>query len=36
VKYVNDATQVVLLLLAITLLLITVKVFILDPRKKRP
>lgn len=33
--YVNDAIQVVFLLLLATTLLAAVKVFFLDPRKKR-
>lgn len=33
--YVNDATQVVFLLMAVLLIAISVKVFFLDPRKKR-
>ena len=34
-KYVADATQVMFLLLGILLIAITVKVFFLDPRKKK-
>ncbi len=34
--YVNDASQVVFLLLGVTMVFVVVKLFILDPRKKRP
>ena len=37
-KYVNDAQAILFLILGIVLLIISVKVFLLDPRnrKKRP
>jgi hypothetical protein len=36
VKYVNDAQQVVFVLLGLLLIAISVKVFFLDGRKKKP
>ena len=35
-KYVNDAQQVVFVLLGLLLIAISVKVFFLDGRKKKP
>ena len=35
-KYVNDASQVMFLVLAVLLVVISVKVFFLDGRKKKP
>ena len=35
-KYVNDAQQVLFLLLGLLLIAISVKVFFLDGRKKKP
>jgi hypothetical protein len=36
VKYVNDAQSILFLILGIVLLVVLVKTFLLDPRKKRP